>query len=74
MILKIRTKPSSKKEGMVFLKPDEYLVMLKEEQTDPEINYSLLRVISEKFLVPKENILLLKGSKARRKIIEILTT
>lgn len=71
MILKIRAKPESKKEGLVLIKEDEYLVMLKENQVDNKINDSLLRIIAEKFQIEKESILLLKGTKAKRKILEI---
>lgn len=72
MILKIRVKSESPKEGIILLNENEWLVMLSEKLEDEKINISLLRLVANKLGISSEKIRFLKGVKARRKILEII--
>jgi uncharacterized protein YggU (UPF0235/DUF167 family) len=72
MILKIRTKADSSKEGIIILKKDEWLVMVNASKEDPLINTRLVSLVADKLEISTEKILFIKGVKSRRKILEII--
>ncbi|HNO25936.1 MAG TPA: DUF167 family protein, partial [Leptospiraceae bacterium] len=71
-LLKIRAKADSPRTGIIILKEDEWLVMVKESKEEPAINKSIVSMVAERLGISEENIRFLKGVKAKRKTLEIL--
>ena len=72
MILKIRAKAESTKEGIIILKEDEWLVMLNANKGDPNINTKLIDLVANKLGIQTNKILFIRGVKSRRKVLEII--
>ncbi len=65
-------KPNSKKGPLVITEGTNLTVYLREKPVDGEANSALIKVLAKHFRVPKTSISILRGAKARQKLIEIL--
>jgi len=68
MIIKIRVKPNSKKQGIERASENEYVVNLKSKAENNKANVELLKLLKKYF---KKDIKIAKGMKSRNKIVEI---
>lgn len=71
MKLFIIVKPSSKKTGIEILSDSEWIVRVREPAIEGKANLAVLKAIAEKLKIPKSKVVLLKGDKSKKKIVEI---
>jgi len=69
MIIKIKVKTNSRKQEIIQLKGDEYLISLKESPDNNKANKELLKLLNKKF---KKEVKILKGLRSKNKIVEII--
>lgn len=67
----ITVKPGTSQEKITETAPGEFTVYLRAKAHDGEANEALIRLLSKHFKTPKTAIKILRGAKARTKIIEI---
>ena len=72
MRINVRVKPGSKTKGVVLQDDGSYLVRVTSPPVEGRANYQMLEILAEHFGCPKRDISILKGTKARFKIVEIL--
>lgn len=71
MRYQVKVKPGSSQEKIIETASGELTVFLRAKPHDGEANASLLKLLSKYFGVPKTSISIIKGQKARDKVIEI---
>ena len=69
MIIKIKVKTESKKQKIEKVSDKEYKVFLKSRAEDNKANLELLKLLKKEF---KKDARIIKGSKSRNKIVEVL--
>ncbi len=72
MKLSITVKPGSKKTGIEIVNESEWIVRVNEPATEGKANLAIIEAIAEQLNVPKSKVILVRGSKSKHKIIEIL--
>jgi uncharacterized protein (TIGR00251 family) len=72
VIVRVRAKPNSRMEYIKHVEKDLYEVAVKEPPEDNRANKRIIEILAENFNVSKSNIKLVRGSRARIKIFEVL--
>jgi len=67
MIIKVKVKPNSKKQGIKKIN-DVFLISLKEKPEDNKANLELLKIFKKKF---GKKARIVKGLKSKNKILEL---
>jgi hypothetical protein len=70
---KVKVKPNSKQQSIKEETDGSFTVNLKSPPVDGKANDELIRVLAEKFNVPKSKIRIKSGLSSRQKLIEIDT-
>ncbi len=71
MLISVRVVPKAKKVQVKEISPGQYKVYLTKPPLDGLANEQLVEVLSEFFKVKKRNVILVKGTQSRNKVIEI---
>ncbi len=71
MLISVKVVPKAKKVCVKKLSPGQYKVYLTKPPVDGAANEQLVEVLSEFFEVKKRDVILIKGSQSRNKIVEI---
>lgn len=72
MKLSITVKPGSKKPGIEIITDTECLIRVREPATEGKANQAIIEAVAEKLNLPKSRVALIRGSKSKQKLIEIL--
>ncbi len=72
MLIRVRVKPNSKREGVKRLTDVFYEVRVKEKPQKGKANQRLIDLLSEYFKVPKERVRIISGKTSRMKVVEVL--
>ncbi len=70
---KVKVKPNSKQQKIEEQPDDTLTVYLKSPPVDGKANEELIKLLAEKFNVPKSHIKIKLGLSSRQKLIEIDT-
>jgi uncharacterized protein len=70
---KVKVKPNSKQQKIEQQTDDTLTVYLKSPPVDGKANEELIKLLAEKFNVPKSHIRIKSGLSSRQKLIEIDT-
>ncbi len=70
---KVKVKPNSKQQNIAEQPDGSLIVHLKSPPVDGKANEELIKLLSEKFDVPKSHIKIKLGLSSRQKLIEIDT-
>lgn len=68
---KVKVKPNAKQQKIEEQSDGSLIVHLKSSPVDGKANEELIKVLSEKFSVPKSYIRIKSGATSRQKLIEI---
>jgi uncharacterized protein len=71
MRINVTVIPNSKAIEITRVSEGEYKVRVKEPATEGRANKELIEVLADYFKVPRYTVVVVKGFKSRRKIIEI---
>lgn len=71
MLLKIKVKPRSSKQGIEKIN-GEYIIKLKSPPKDNKANIELIRLLSKHFNVSTADVKIKKGLSSRNKIVKIV--
>jgi uncharacterized protein (TIGR00251 family) len=71
MLIKVRAKPNSKKEGIPKLDENYYEVRVSAPPVKGMANRRITELLAEYFGVPKSKVKLVKGGTLREKVFEI---
>ena len=72
MKVEITVKPGSSKGPLVEKVDDGLIVFLREKAHDGEANEALVRVLAKHFGVAKSCVVIARGQKSHRKVVEII--
>lgn len=72
MLIKAKVFPNSKREEILKKSEDSFDVKVKEKPLKGQANKAAINLLSVYFKVPKQKIRLVKGSKTRNKIFELI--
>ncbi|OGW75448.1 MAG: hypothetical protein A2Z72_06575 [Omnitrophica bacterium RBG_13_46_9] len=72
MNVEIRVQPRSSKEAIVELGRDAYKIYMHEPAIDGKANKRLIEMLAGYFKTKKNKIRILKGARARTKIVEVI--
>ncbi len=72
MKISVRVKPNSPRNEVVIQVDGTYLVLVKAPPVEGKANSKLLEVLSDHCDRPKRSITILRGTRGRNKIVEIL--
>lgn len=67
----VKVKPNSKQQSIEEQTDGSFIVHLKSPPVDGKANEELIKLLAEKFCVPKVRIRIKSGLSSRQKIIEI---
>lgn len=73
MKLSVSVKPNSKKPGIEIVNETEWIVKVREPALEGKANEAVLFAIAKKLELPPKKVILLKGEKSKKKLVEILT-
>jgi uncharacterized protein (TIGR00251 family) len=71
MYKKVKVKPNAKQQKIEEQPDGSLTVHLKSSPVDGKANEELIKLLSEKFSVPKSDIRIKSGTSSRQKLIEI---
>ncbi|MGB9620930.1 MAG: DUF167 domain-containing protein [Brevinematia bacterium] len=71
MIIEVKVKPKSSKEGFLKIEERKFEVSVIEPPEKGKANKRVIEILSEHFKVPKSNIKLIKGETSKIKLFEI---
>ena len=71
MIVNVMVKTGSKKGPLVVKEGDGLIVYLREKPHDNEANLALIRMMADYFCVSKSLVIIQRGQKSHKKVIEI---
>jgi uncharacterized protein (TIGR00251 family) len=71
MYKKVKVKPNAKQQKIEEQPDGSLIVHLKSSPVDGKANEELIKLLSEKFSVPKSYIRIKSGTSSRQKLIEI---
>ena len=71
MLIKVKTLPCSKEEGVVRLGPDAFKVSVREKPENGAANARTIVLLAQYFAVPAGKVHLVKGAHESHKIFEI---
>ena len=72
MLIKVRVTPNSKVVKVTKASETELEVRVDEAAVDGRANKRLLEILSEHFNVPKSRIRIVRGTRSRDKIVDVL--
>jgi len=72
MLIKVIVTPNAKEARVTKTSETDYEVRVDERATEGKANKRLVEILSEHFNIPKSKIAILKGTKSRNKIIEVI--
>jgi len=67
----IRVKPNARKEEVVKLEANRYVVSVPAPPIEGRANEKLLEILADYFSLPKQRVRIVSGHKARTKVVEI---
>ena len=70
-IISVSVKPQAKKESVTQVSANEYQVAVKAPPHEGKANLAVIKLLSEHFSVPKSRIKIVRGHKARKKVVAI---
>lgn len=68
MLIKVKVKPNSKKQEIVKISKEEYLIYLKKPAQDNKANEELIKLLKKELKKPAR---IVKGLTSRTKLIEV---
>ena len=71
MKIEVKVKPNSKKQEVVKISKDKYVISLKKPSIDNKANFELIKLLSKELKVSSKSINIIKGLTSRNKIIKI---
>ncbi len=71
MIIHVKVKPNSSTQKIEEIEKGKYIAHLKSVPENNKANIELIKIISKKFEVPRENIRIKFGKTSSKKIIEV---
>jgi hypothetical protein len=71
VLLNIRVKPNSRKEGIEKLEDGSYRVSVNAPAMEGKANQALVALLARHFTVPKSAVRVVKGMKGRYKVVDI---
>ena len=71
MLQKVKVKPNSKQQKIIDEIDGSLTIHLKSPPVDGKANIELIKLLSEKFNVPKSSIYIKHGLSYRQKVVEI---
>ena len=71
MKISVKVKPGSKKENVERVDDTNFIAHIKAPPVEGKANDALVRLLSDYFGVPKSNILIIKGTTSKYKLVEI---
>ncbi len=71
MIVNIKVKPQSRKQEIVKVNCNEYIVSLKSAPEDNKANMELLKLLKKYFKVEVQDIKIIKGKASKNKLVKI---
>jgi uncharacterized protein (TIGR00251 family) len=72
MFLKVKVLPNKKEEEIIKKAEDRFEIKVKEKPENGLANQRVIKLLSSYFNLPKNKIRLIKGTKERNKIFEII--
>ncbi|MBD2326665.1 DUF167 family protein [Alkalinema sp. FACHB-956] len=72
MILQIKVKPNAKQQKLEQQADGSWLAHLKSPPVDGKANAELIKLLAQRFAVPKSQVTIKSGGAAKLKLIEIL--
>ncbi len=72
MRISIKVKPNSRKNEVILQEDGSYLVRVTSPPVEGRANNQLLEILADHFDRPKRDVTILRGTKGRKKVIEIL--
>ena len=72
MLIKVIVTPNAKEARVTKTSETDYEVRVDEKAVEGKANKRLVEILSEHFNIPKSKIAILKGTKSRNKIIEVI--
>jgi uncharacterized protein len=73
MQIRVKVKPNSKIPRIIEEEDNSLTIYLKSPPVDGKANQELIKVLAEKFDVPKSRITIKSGLSSRQKLVEIET-
>ncbi|NWF76999.1 MAG: DUF167 domain-containing protein [Chloroflexi bacterium] len=70
MKIQVKVKPNSKTEE-VSQEDDSFIVKVKEPPKEGKASQAVIRLLAQRFGVPKSQVRILSGVKSRNKIVEV---
>jgi uncharacterized protein (TIGR00251 family) len=70
-ILRIKVKPSSKQQKIERQEDGSLLIYLKSPPVDGKANQELIKLLSDRFDIPKSHITIKSGLSSKHKLIEL---
>lgn len=71
MLISVKVIPNSRKSGIEKTGEYDFKVKVDEKAEHGKANRKLMEILAEYFKVPESRVIILKGQKSRKKIIEI---
>ncbi|HID79549.1 MAG TPA: DUF167 domain-containing protein [Aquifex aeolicus] len=71
MLVKVKAKPRSKKEGVKQLSEDYYEVRVKAPPEKGKANERIVELLAQYFKVPKSSVKLIRGETSKEKLFEV---
>lgn len=72
MLIKVIVTPNAKEARVTKTSETDYEVRVDERATEGKANKRLVEILSEHFNIPKSKIYIVKGTKSRDKIVEVI--
>lgn len=72
MKFSIRVKPNAKESRVEKLGTGEFLVWVRAPAQEGRANQAAIKALSEYFSLPKSRIMIIKGTHAKNKIVEVI--
>jgi uncharacterized protein (TIGR00251 family) len=74
MLIKVKVFPEAGKQEIIKKKENSFEVWVKKKSVKGMANRAVITVLMDYFKIPREKIRLIKGTKQRNKIFEIIET
>lgn len=72
MKVSVQVKPNSRREGVEVMTDESYLIRVNAPPVDGKANERVIELLSQTLKIPKSSVVLLKGSKGKKKVFEVL--
>ncbi|MBI2082435.1 MAG: DUF167 domain-containing protein [Deltaproteobacteria bacterium] len=71
MKISITVKPNARKEGVEKCADGSYRVLVRAAPVEGKANEAVVETLADYFSVPKSAVLIVKGARGRKKLVEI---